>query len=100
MFYQNLSGQLQNLHQRSKILKHSHFNPFNESKISTVVCIPLTSNLKWTTAPGNVLLKKRVAGLAKDSVANVSQIVALDKISLPRRVAKFLVPTSNRYFMG
>ena len=33
-------------------------NPFNESKISTVVCIPLTSNLKWATAPGNVMLKK------------------------------------------
>ncbi|MCP4359588.1 MAG: type II toxin-antitoxin system PemK/MazF family toxin [Chloroflexi bacterium] len=54
-------------------------NPFNESRISTVVCIPLTSNLKWATAPGNILLKKMVTGLAKDSVANVSQIIALDK---------------------
>ena len=46
-------------------------NPFNESKISTVVCIPLTSNLKWAIAPGDILLKKRVTGLAKDSVADI-----------------------------
>ena len=50
-------------------------NPFNESRISTVVCIPLTSNLKWATAPGNVMLTKRLTGLTKDSVANVSQIM-------------------------
>ena len=33
-------------------------NPFNESRIFSVVCMPLTSNLKWATAPGNVMLKK------------------------------------------
>ena len=54
-------------------------NAFNESEIATVVCIPLTSNLKWATAPGNVLLTKKKTGLPKDSVANVSQIIALDK---------------------
>ena len=42
-------------------------------------CIPLTSNLKWSKAPGNVLLSKKQTGLAKDSVANVSAIVTVDK---------------------
>ena len=28
----------------------------NQSRISTVVCVPLTSNLKWALAPGNVSL--------------------------------------------
>lgn len=28
----------------------------NTSRIGTVVCVPLTSNLKWERAPGNVLL--------------------------------------------
>ncbi len=51
----------------------------NRSKIATVVCIPLTSNLKWSDAPGNISLSPRLTGLPKESVANVSQIVTLDK---------------------
>lgn len=51
----------------------------NRSRLATVVCIPLTSNLKWTDAPGNVLLAAQDTGLSKDSVGNVSQIVSLDK---------------------
>ncbi|WP_220498139.1 type II toxin-antitoxin system PemK/MazF family toxin [Rhodopirellula sp. JC639] len=57
-------------------------NAFNRSRISTTVCVPLTSNLKWAGAPGNVTLKKRYTGLEKDSVANVSLIVAIDKAQL------------------
>ncbi len=57
----------------------------NRSRIATVVCVPLTSNLKWANAPGNVLLKTRLTGLPKDSVANVSLIVALDKQQLTER---------------
>jgi len=60
----------------------------NPSRIATVVCIPLTSNLKWSQAPGNVLLSVRLTGLPKDSVANVSQIVTLDKTLLTERVGK------------
>lgn len=61
---------------------------FNRSKIATVLCVPLTSNLKWTDAPGNVLLETRLTGLPKDSVANVSQVVALDKSLLTERAGK------------
>lgn len=60
----------------------------NRSRIATVVCVPLTSNLKWADAPGNVLLAARSTSLPKDSVANVSQIVALDKTALKERVSK------------
>lgn len=52
---------------------------FNSSRINTVVGIILTSNLKLTDAPGNVYISKEKSGLSKDSVANVSQIVTLDK---------------------
>jgi mRNA interferase MazF len=48
----------------------------------------LTSNLKWVGAPGNVLLKRGFTGLPKDSVANVSRIVALDKGQLTERAGK------------
>ncbi len=51
----------------------------NRSRIATVVCVPLTSNLKWAGAPGNVSLSARSTGLPKESIANVSQILTLDK---------------------
>ena len=45
----------------------------NRSRLATVVCVPLTTNLRWAEAPGNVPLPSRVTGLPKDSVANASQ---------------------------
>jgi len=60
----------------------------NRSRIATVVCVPLTSNLKWALAPGNVRLSTRQTGLPKESVANVSQIVAIDKQLLVKREGK------------
>jgi len=61
---------------------------FNRSTIATVVCVPLTSNLKWADAPGNVRLAPRLTGLPRESVANVSQIVTLDKSLLTEHVGK------------
>jgi mRNA interferase MazF len=63
-------------------------DPFNRSRIAAVLCVPLTSNLKWAGAPGNVLLETRMTGLPKDSIANVSQVVALDKSLLTERAGK------------
>lgn len=60
----------------------------NRSQIATVVCVPLTSNLKWAGAPGNVALAARTSGLPKESVANVSQILTLDKSLLDDYVGK------------
>ena len=60
----------------------------NQSRIATAICVPLTSNLKWALAPGNVSLSTRLTGLPKDSVANVSQIISLDKSLLSERVSK------------
>jgi mRNA interferase MazF len=59
---------------------------FNASRIATVVVVPLTSNLRLVAAPGNVLLRASTAGLSRDSVANVSQIVAVDRSILSERV--------------
>ena len=60
----------------------------NRSRIATVVCVPLTSNLRWADAPGNVSLSARLTGLPKDSVANVSQIVTVGQDLLTERVGK------------
>ncbi len=72
----------------------------NQSRIATVVCVPLTSNLKWALAPGNVSLSARVTGLPKDSVANVSQIISLDKSLLTERVGKLPRSKLESLFSG
>jgi mRNA interferase MazF len=58
---------------------------FNASRLATVVVVPLTSNLRWAAAPGNALLAGDRTGLPKDAVANVSQIVAVDRSALSER---------------
>lgn len=73
---------------------------FNRSRIATAVCVPLTSNLKWGEAPGNVLLKSRSTGLPKDSVANVSLIVTLDRSQLADRVGKLSPKMLNAVLNG
>ena len=52
---------------------------FNRSRLRTIVAVTLTSNLRLVDAPGNVFVPRKAAGLPKDSVANVAQIVTLDR---------------------
>lgn len=61
-------------------------DPFNASRLATVVVVPLTGNLRWAAAPGNLLLTRERTGLPRDSVANVSQIVSVDRGDLSERV--------------
>jgi len=58
---------------------------FNRSAINTVVCVAITSNVKWAESPGNVALTARASGLPRRSVVNVTQIVTLDKSVLTER---------------
>jgi len=60
-------------------------NPFNASRIATVVVAVITSNLGLLAAPGNVRVSKAQSGLAKPSVVNVSQIVTIDRSLLTKR---------------
>jgi mRNA interferase MazF len=52
---------------------------FNLSRICTVIAVVITSNLRIPSAPGNVVLPQKDTGLPKKSVANVSQIITIDK---------------------
>jgi mRNA interferase MazF len=63
---------------------------FNCSRIQTVVTVALTSHLRLVAAPGNVLVPAAASGLPKDSVANVSQVVTLDRDDLRERSARRL----------
>lgn len=61
---------------------------FNSSKLQTVVVVAITSSLRLADAPGNIRLKKTETGLTKDSVANVSQILTVDKRFLTEQVGQ------------
>lgn len=58
---------------------------FNRSRIGTSIGVVLTTNLRLLAAPGNVLIPKRASGLPMDSVANVSQILTVDRDILAER---------------
>lgn len=60
----------------------------NQSRIRTVVVVPLISNLQWASAPGNLELSTEETGLPRDSVANVSQIVTVGKSQCVERVGR------------
>jgi len=61
---------------------------FNWGVISTSVVCLITSNLNRASAPGNVLLRKSEANLAKPRVVNVSQILTVDKAELGEYAGK------------
>jgi mRNA interferase MazF len=75
-------------------------DPLNRSRIKTVVCVVVTSNLKWARAPGNVRLSARESGLPRDSVANVSQIVTLDRSRLVDHVGRIGRPKLETIVAG
>lgn len=73
---------------------------FNASRIATTVVVPLTSNQRLAAAPGNVALPAAMTGLPRDSVANVSQIVAIDRALLTERVGRIPAAQLDRIMAG
>jgi mRNA interferase MazF len=61
---------------------------YNRSRLQTVLAVVLTSNLSLVAAPGNVLIPGKTSGLRKDSVANVTQVLTLDRDFLHDPAAK------------
>ncbi|MGH2870268.1 MAG: type II toxin-antitoxin system PemK/MazF family toxin [Solirubrobacteraceae bacterium] len=73
---------------------------FNASRIATTVVVPLTSNQRLGGAPGNVALTAASTGLPRDSVANVSQIVSVDRSILTERAGRVSPPQLDRILAG
>ena len=65
-----------------------------------MVCVLLTSNVALAGAPGNVRLPARSTGLPQDSVANVSQILTLDRDLLSEPVGKLTAGQVQLVFRG
>ncbi len=73
---------------------------FNRSRIGTVIVVVLTSNLRLLDAPGNVLIPAKLAGLTRDSVANVSQVMTIDRRDLGEASGRLDAATLKRIDAG
>lgn len=73
---------------------------FNKSRISTTIAVTITSNLRLSEAPGNVLLKASNTKLSKDSVANVSQIITVDKAFLSKKIGPLSTDLFSKVISG
>ena len=56
--------------------------------MGTAVCVPLTSNLRWADCTGKRHAPCPQHGLPKDSVANLSQIITIDRTLLSEHVGR------------
>jgi mRNA interferase MazF len=63
-------------------------DPYNRSRLATVVAVVVTSNTSMADLPGNVFVPAAASGLPKDSVINVTGIVTLDRSVLGTRAGK------------
>ena len=75
-------------------------NSFNRSRLSTVVAVVITSNLRLADMPGNVLVPSREAGLPKPSVVNVTQVITADKSFLRSRAGRLKPETLEQVEHG
>ena len=73
---------------------------FNRSRLRTVIGVVLTSNTRLLDAPGNVLVPADAAGLPRDSVANVTQLVTLDLDYLVERAGRIPAKVMTRVEHG
>lgn len=75
-------------------------NPFNQSRLKSVVVALITSNLSLDGAPGNVRLPEGEAGVRKTSVVNVTQILTIDRALLAGRLGVLTAERQQRVDAG
>ena len=73
---------------------------FNESRIKTVVVLPLTGNLRLLDAPGNVLIRRKESKLPDDSVIIVAQLYAIDRGRFMEKISKVTKETMEQVETG
>ncbi len=60
-------------------------DPYNQSKLATIVVAAITTNTSLAAIPGNVFLPLGVSGLTRDSVVNVTALATLNKTDLSKQ---------------
>ena len=73
---------------------------FNRSRLRSVIGVIVSSKTRLLDAPGNALLPAKESGLPRDSVANVTQFVTVDRDHLEERVGKASAATLARVEVG
>jgi len=73
---------------------------FNESRIETIVVLPLTTNMNREDDRGNVVVKRSESKLSADSVIMVPQLYAIDRKRLLERVSKVSQDTMKKVETG
>jgi mRNA interferase MazF len=63
-------------------------NPYNQSRLATVIVAVITSTTRLAAMPGNVFLPAASTGLSRDSVVNVTALATLDRSDLVERGGK------------
>ena len=71
-------------HRRPVLVVQS--DTFNRSRLATVTVVALTGNVRLVDAPGNVLIPAHASGLPRDSVANVTQVLTINRDLLTDQV--------------
>ena len=73
---------------------------FNESRIRTIIILPMTTNLRLADAPGNVLIRKKESKLKDDSVVIVAQFYAIDRSRIREKISKISKGTMEKVEVG
>lgn len=63
-------------------------DPYNSSRLATVIAAVITSNTALAAMPGNTFLPASATGLPRDSVVNVTALVTLNKTDLSDPVGR------------
>ena len=72
----------------------------NRTRLGTVIVVPMTSQVKWAQAPGNVLLGPRSTGLPKPSVAQCALATAIARERFLEKAGALSRPTLDTVFDG
>lgn len=75
-------------------------DPYNASRLATVVAVVITSNTALAAMPGNVFVPATATGLPRDSVVNVTALVTLNKLDLTERVGRLSLTLMNQVNRG
>lgn len=75
-------------------------DPYNASRLNTVLAAVVTSNTDLAAMPGNVFVPTTASGLSRDSVVNVTSLVTLNKTDLTDRVGQLPLSLMNEVDRG
>ena len=75
-------------------------NLFNRTRINTIVVVPLTTNDRLRSLPGNVSFRRGEANLPRTCAANVTLVAAIDRSRLTDKIGRISQPKLDLVLVG